>query len=115
MNRRKFIKSAALGVASTAASAALNAAEAAKEPRPRNFKFHDPQALALMSQLTLEEKVGQMLQAEQSGLKDVADIENYFLGSVLSGGSSDPKSGNGLVDWTNLYDSLQSRTRNTRH
>ncbi len=115
MNRRKFIKSAALGVASTAASAALNAAEAAREPRPPNLKSHDPQVRALMSQLTLEEKVGQMVQAEQSGLKDVADIENYFLGSVLSGGSSDPKSGNGLVDWTNLYDSLQSRTRNTAH
>ncbi len=28
--------------------------------------------------------------------------------------SSDPKSGNGLLDWTNLYDSLQSRSQNTR-
>jgi len=33
---------------------------------------------------------------------------------VLSGGSSDPKTGNGLIDWTDHYDSLQSRTQNTR-
>ena len=37
-----------------------------------------------------------------------------FLGSVFSGGRSDPKSGNGLIDWTDHYDSLQARTQNTR-
>ena len=55
-----------------------------------------------------------MIQANQRDLKDPSDIERYFLGSVLSGGSSDPKTGNGLVDWTDHYDSLQSRTQNTR-
>jgi beta-glucosidase len=33
---------------------------------------------------------------------------------VLSGGNSDPKEGNSVEAWTNLYDNLQSRTRNTR-
>jgi beta-glucosidase len=64
--------------------------------------------------MTLEEKIGQMVQAEQSALKDLGDIETYFLGSLLSGGSSDPKTGNGLKDWTDLYDSLQSRAVKTR-
>lgn len=68
----------------------------------------------LLSRMTLEEKVGQMVQANSASLKDPSDVENYFLGSVLSGGSSDPKTGNGLVDWTDHYDNLQSRTQKTR-
>lgn len=68
----------------------------------------------LLSRMTLEEKVGQMIQANSASLKDPSDVENYFLGSVLSGGSSDPKTGNGLVDWTDHYDNLQSRTQKTR-
>jgi len=69
---------------------------------------------ALLGRMTLEEKVGQMVQANSASLKDPSDVENYFLGSVLSGGSSDPKTGNGLVDWTDHYDNLQSRTQKTR-
>ena len=57
--------------------------------------------------MTLDEKVGQMTQADLGSLKDHADVENYFLGSVLSGGDSDPTEGNSLEAWTNLYDRLQ--------
>jgi beta-glucosidase len=64
--------------------------------------------------MTLEEKIGQMTQPEQSALKDQADIENYFVGSLLSGGDSDPKEGNSLQAWTDLYDRLQAHTKNTR-
>jgi len=63
--------------------------------------------------MTLQEKIGQMLQAEQDKLAE-GDIEKYSIGSVLSGGSSDPKSGNSLEAWTNLYDSLQSQALKTR-
>jgi len=45
---------------------------------------------ALLSQMTLDEKVGQMTQADMNGLKNKADVKTYFLGSVLSGGNSDP-------------------------
>jgi beta-glucosidase len=76
--------------------------------------FKPQKVRELLARMTLEEKVGQMVQANSASLKDPADIENYFLGSVLSGGSSDPKTGNGLVDWTDHYDNLQSRTQNTR-
>jgi beta-glucosidase len=79
-----------------------------------SLKANDAKVRELLSRLTLEEKVGQMIQANSASLKDPADIENLFLGSVLSGGSSDPKTGNSLVDWTDHYDSLQSRTQNTR-
>ena len=81
---------------------------------PNSLKTTDAKARALLSRMTLEEKVGQMVQANSGSLKDPSDVETYFLGSVLSGGSSDPKTGNGLVDWTDHYDNLQSRTQNTR-
>ena len=74
---------------------------------------HDARARALLGTMTLDEKVGQMTQAEQHQLQDEKDVAAYFLGSVLSGGNSDPKT-NSLQDWTDLYDRLQSRALQTR-
>ncbi len=85
-----------------------------KEKDPKSFRDYDAKARALLSGMTLEEKVGQMVQVNSASLKDPSDVEKLFLGSILSGGSSDPKTGNGLVDWTDHYDSLQARTQNTR-
>src|ERR1035438_1942626 len=73
---------------------------AASKPKP--LSAYDPEAKALLARMTLDEKIGQMTQPDQSLLKDPADIEKYFLGSVLSGGSSDPKEGNSLKAWTDL-------------
>ncbi len=81
---------------------------------PRPLASFDPQVKALLTRMTLEEKIGQMTQPDQSFLKDPADIENYFLGSVLSGGNSDPKAGNSLQAWTDLYDQLQAHSQKTR-
>jgi beta-glucosidase len=64
--------------------------------------------------MTLAEKVGQMTQPDQEFLKDPADIERYALGSLLSGGNSDPKEGNSLEAWTDLYDRYQQHTAQTR-
>ncbi len=64
--------------------------------------------------MTLEEKIGQMTQAEQDALKDVNDIQKYFLGSVFSGGGSDPKAGNSLVAWTDMCDGYQEHALKTR-
>ena len=44
----------------------------------------------LLARMTLEEKVGQMMQVDMNAIKDKADIKNYFIGSMLSGGGSDP-------------------------
>jgi len=55
-----------------------------------------------------------MVQAEITGLKDEGDVEKYFLGSLLSGGNGDPKAGNSLEAWTDMYDAYQSRALKTR-
>jgi beta-glucosidase len=74
----------------------------------------DAQVKPLLARMTLAEKIGQMTQPDQEHIKNLADIETYFVGSILSGGSSDPKEGNSLQAWTDLYDRLQRRTANTR-
>ena len=93
----------------TCAGASLGTAAG---PRSR-LSSHDTEAKALLARMTLEEKVGQMVQAEQDQVGDGKDIETYFLGSLLSGGNSDPKT-NSLQDWTDLYDRVQSHALKTR-
>ncbi|MGJ5813542.1 glycoside hydrolase family 3 protein [Paludibaculum fermentans] len=87
---------------------------AAAPAKPKALSSFDAQVKTVLAKMTLEEKVGQMTQPDQEALKDEADIENLFLGSVLSGGSSDPKDGNSLEAWTNLYDKYQKRALKTR-
>ena len=113
INRRKFIEASVLTVAGSIAAPA-NVFQPQRRRGPTSLRANDAKVRELLGRMTLEEKVGQMIQANSASLKDPSDVEKLFLGSILSGGSSDPKSGNGLVDWTDHYDSLQSRTQNTR-
>ncbi|RMF58682.1 MAG: hypothetical protein D6748_08125, partial [Calditrichaeota bacterium] len=48
----------------------------------------------LLSRMTLDEKIGQMTQAERQALGSIEDIKTYFLGSLLSGGGSTPSPNN---------------------
>jgi beta-glucosidase len=93
---------------------ALSCLIATSQSGPRKLSSFDSQANALIAKMTLDEKVGQMTQPDQSFLKSDADIATYFLGSVLSGGDSDPKEGNSLEAWTNLIDRYQKRALETR-
>lgn len=77
------------------------------------MKF-DSRARELVGRMTLAEKVGQMTQVDQSFLKDTADIERYFIGSILNGGSSDPATGNSLSDWRAMVELYQSHAMRTR-
>jgi beta-glucosidase len=100
----------ALAVAGILASPTTAAPPAARKA----LSAYDAEARALLGKMTLEEKVGQMTQAEQEKLSDVKDIQTYFLGSLLSGGSSDPKAGNSLQAWTDMYDAYQKVAVQTR-
>lgn len=121
IDRRQFIESSALAAGATMFAPAIIEAlgigtstafgsPAAQKP----LRSYDGKVRALLSQMTLEEKVGQMTQAEQDALKDVNDIQKYFLGSLLSGGSSDPKAGNSLAAWTDMCDRYQEHALKTR-
>src|SRR6185503_14076487 len=110
MDRRKFISST---IAATGGLVVSRSEGNSQGRGRRSLTSYDTQVTALLSRMTLAEKIGQMLQAEQDKLAD-GDIEKYAIGSVLSGGSSDPKAGNSVEAWTDLYDSLQRRALNTR-
>jgi beta-glucosidase len=67
----------------------------------------------LLGQMTLDEKVGQMTQVDSNALKNKSDIARYFLGSVLSGGGSDPPD-NSAKSWAKLVDECKSAEQQTR-
>jgi beta-glucosidase len=120
ITRRRFIESStrALGAAIVAPSVPQLFSRAShlaqNKARQKSFSSYDIRVRELLATMTLEEKIGQMTQAEQNALVDVSDIEKYFLGSLLSGGSSDPKAGNSLEAWTEMYDGYQKRALKTR-
>jgi beta-glucosidase len=64
--------------------------------------------------MTLEEKIGQMTQPDQQFIKNPEDVAKYALGSVLSGGDSDPKNGNDSISWADVYDEFQSQALRSR-
>jgi beta-glucosidase len=68
----------------------------------------------LLGRMTLEEKVGQMTQAERGAVApDPGQITSLGLGSVLSGGGSTPTP-NTPAAWADMVDQFQSRALATR-
>lgn len=84
------------------------------EPRYRNASLPVAQRVDdLLGRMTLDEKVGQMTQADHSYLKSPDDVSKYFLGSVLSGGDSEIADLSPL-GWADFVGTLQRRALATR-
>jgi beta-glucosidase len=66
----------------------------------------------LVAQMTLEEKIGQMTQAEIGGLQN-GDVTEYALGSVTNGGHSSPPK-NTPQGWFNMINSFTEESLKTR-
>jgi beta-glucosidase len=103
---------AAFALAAAAPSAAPGAASV--------LPYQDPnQAIPvrvadLLSRMTLEEKVGQMTQAERGAVTDNASrITDWKLGALLSGGGSTPTP-NTPTAWADMVDRFQQAALNTR-
>ena len=60
----------------------------------------------LLSRMSLDEKLGQMTQAERNAVS-TGQITQFRLGSLLSGGGSAP-SPNNATSWANMYDNFQN-------
>ncbi|WP_030183193.1 glycoside hydrolase family 3 protein [Streptomyces sp. NRRL S-813] len=67
----------------------------------------------LVSRMSLEEKAGQMTQAERGAMSAPGDIAAYGLGSLLSGGGSTPTP-NTPEAWAKMIDAFQLRAQATR-
>lgn len=76
------------------------------------MKYKDPkQPVAvrvkdLLSRMTLEEKIGQMTQIDRS-VANANVMKNSFIGSVLSGGGSEPLPKATAQDWVNMINEFQ--------
>jgi beta-glucosidase len=67
----------------------------------------DRRVESLLSQMSLDEKIGQMTQVDVNALAEKADIQNYFLGSILNGGGGGP-SPNVPQHWLQVVNEYQS-------
>jgi beta-glucosidase len=67
----------------------------------------------LLARMTLQEKIGQMTQAERGDLGDPTRVTDRMLGSVLSGGGSVPDP-NTPTAWADMVDLFQSHALQTR-
>jgi len=85
----------------------------AASDKAKKFSAYDAKVLPVLEKMTLAEKVGQMTQPDQLFIKDRTDIATYALGSVLSGGNSDPKT-NSFDDWRAMYEEIQAHSQKTR-
>ncbi len=68
----------------------------------------------ILSQLTLEQKIGQMVQAEIQSVTP-SDVRDYHLGSVLNGGGSYPDraEASSVADWLALADEFYDASMDT--
>ncbi len=67
---------------------------------------------ALLSQMTLAEKIGQMTQVEKNSIPP-EDVTTYFIGSVLSGGGGTPPINN-VQEWRNMVQAYMNASLKTR-
>src|SRR5215204_1582868 len=84
------------------------------------MQFRSPQAAridetridALIAQMTLAEKIGQMTQVEKGSLSP-QDAATFFIGSVLSGGGGNPDP-NSPAAWAAMVRGYQEAALTTR-
>jgi beta-glucosidase len=63
--------------------------------------------------MSLEEKIGQMTLVDSKAIRDHSEIKEHFIGSVLSGGGSDPAENN-PGSWARAVEEYQSWAFRTR-
>jgi beta-glucosidase len=83
-------------------------------PGQRALLAHEKEIDALIAQMTLDEKVGQMTQPDQMFLAAPGDVARYHIGSLLSGGDSDPKQSNSFADWRAMIDGYHAEAAKSR-
>ena len=114
MRRQAMVMATALLLAGTAAAAAQTANPdaaavhpdlwpAAKSPAAISDPKTEARIDALIGKMTIEQKVGQLVQADISTITP-KDLETYPLGSILAGGNSGPNGNerSTAADWAKL-------------
>jgi len=85
---------------------------ASRSPAALSTRSDEARISAIMARMTLEQKVGQIIQADISAITP-EDLEHYPLGSILAGGNSGPN-GNERADgatWDKLVSAFHAASR----
>ncbi len=91
----------------TACTDFQNNGEDEDENGKKNGETHDDFVEELLASLSLEEKIGQMLQAEEKHITP-EQVKQYNIGSILSGGGSHPHAYDDDVDvWFEMVKTYQ--------
>ena len=103
------------GTPGASGSAATGTPAGAKSPWLDATKTVDQRVSLLLSQMTLDEKIGQMTQIEIGALqRNPKPVASAFLGSVLSGGDGNPSGANDAKNWYSMVGGMQSQALTTR-
>ena len=98
MKRLNWLSAAVAAIGAAAACVSVTAA-----PSPAD----------LLARMTLDEKIGQMVQVDLKALAAPEDLARLSIGSVLSGGGSDPAD-NLPATWAATVDALQAAAMRSR-
>lgn len=66
----------------------------------------------LMSRMTVQEKIGQMVLVEKNSIRDINDIAQYNIGALLSGGGGGPREDNPRA-WLEMVENFQAAAAKT--
>jgi len=83
------------------------------EPVVKQVPINGKSVESIVDMMTLAEKVGQMTQVDRRYLEDIDDIRKYHLGSLLSGGGSNPDI-NEPSAWADMSDQYQYIAKQSR-
>lgn len=113
--RRSAVGIVLVGFCGVALAAAVRSTDAPQAPAPyTDARLPVASRVSdLLARMTLDEKVGQMTQADSSSLKAPEDVSKYFLGSVLSGGDSEIADVS-AAGWAKYVADLQRQALSTR-
>lgn len=112
ITRRAFMRVGALSLAAGGALF-LGAGPIARARPWQQAQSPAERAAALLAQMTLTEKIGQMTLIQNQALPDPADTARYQLGGVLSGGDGLPRP-NTAASWAAMVAGYQSAALSTR-
>ncbi len=93
-------------------SAVTPTAPPTASPPAASIETTDQRVAALLAQMTLAEKIGQMTQVEKGSISP-RDVTRHLIGSVLSGGGGSPAS-NTPEDWLDMVNGYQQAALDTR-
>lgn len=104
-----------VGSVTVAAAALQTSGRAQSGSAPYLDRTLSPERRAddLIARMTLDEKIGQMTQADSGSLPSPAPVRDLFLGSVLSGGDSEPPD-TSARGWASMVAEFQKQALATR-